>query len=208
MFTFLYYLLPIGIIVLCLFGILLYFKSQMNQLTSLRFTLPLSLMIFMISITISTWTPLSPLPFYQQHLHVQKVNDQYKTAESYLDSLVNKELFGLNTTVKKHVTHHHFSMAQKKINNIDDREKQKELMKKHSDYLVIYEQHIGGKIIQQIQLEHLSVSEYSHLTVQDYDDVRYQIRKQIQSPKTEKVLLERVQKLQNEHDIEYPLESG
>ncbi len=207
MFTFFYYLLPIGIIVLCLFGILLYFKSQMNQLTSLRFTLPLSLIIFMIGITISTWTPLSPLPFYQQHLHVQKVNDQYKTAESYLDSLVNKELFGLNTTVKNHVTHRHFSMAHKKINNIDDREKQKELMIKHSNYLAIYEQHIGDKIIQQIQLEHLSVSEYSHLTVQDYDKVRYQIRKQIQNPKTEKVFLERVQKLQNEHDIEYRLDS-
>lgn len=203
MFTFLYYMMPVCIIALCLFGILLWLSSQIDHLRSLRFTVPLSLMIFIIGITISTWTPLSPLPFYQQHLHVQKVNEQYKIAERYLDSLMNKGFLDFNTTAKKHVTHHHFSVAQQKINRIDDREKRKALMNKHSDYLAIYEQRIGDNLIQKIQLEHLSVSEYNHLTAQDYDNVRYQIRQQIQNPQTEKDFLERVQKLQKEHDTLY-----
>lgn len=203
MFTFLYYVMPVCIIALCLFGILVWLSSQIDHLRSLRFTVPLSLIIFIIGITISTWTPLSPLPFYQQHLHVQKVNEQYKVAESYLDSFVNKGLLDFNTTVKKHVTHRHFSVAQQKINRIDDREKRKALMNKHSEYLAIYEQRIGDKLIQQIQLEHLSVSEYSELTAHDYDDVRYQIRQRIQNPQTEKDFLERVQKLQKEHDTLY-----
>lgn len=109
---------------------------------------------------------------------------------------MNQGLFNFNTTVKKHVTHRHFSLAQKKINHIDDREKRNALMNKHHDYLAIYENRIGDNLIQKIQLEHLSVSEYSHLTAQDYDNVRYQIRQQIQSPQTEKDFLERVQKLQ------------
>ncbi|OYN37293.1 hypothetical protein B7D92_08965 [Staphylococcus aureus] len=203
MFTFLYYVMPVCIIALCLFGILLWLSSQIDHIRSLRFTVPLSLIIFIIGITISTWTPLSPLPFYQQHLHVQKVNEQYKVAESYLDSLMNKGLLDFNTTVKKHVTHRHFSVAQQKINRIDDREKRKALMNKHSEYLAIYEQRMGDNLIQQIQLEHLSVSEYSHLTAQDYDNVRYQIRQQIQNLQTEKDFLERVQKLQKDHDILY-----
>lgn len=204
MFTFLYYVMPVCIIALCLFGILLWLSSQIDYFKSLRFTLPLSLIIFIIGITISTWTPLSPLPFYQQHLHVQKVNEQYKVAESYLDSLMNKGLLDFNTTVKKHVTHRHFSVAQQKINRIDNREKRKALMNKHSEYLVIYENRIGDKLIQQIQLEHLSGSEYSQLTAQDYNNVRYQIRQQIQNAQTEKEFLERVQKLQKEHDTLYP----
>ncbi|WZE74172.1 hypothetical protein QA538_11265 (plasmid) [Macrococcus sp. CCM 2573] len=203
MFTFLYYVMPVFIIALCLFGIFLWLSSQIDYFKSLRFTLPLSLMIFIIGITLSTWTPLSPLPFYQQHLHVQKVNEQYKVAESYLDNLMNKGFLDFNTTVKKHVTHHHFSVAQQKINRIDDREKRKALMNKHSEYLAIYEKRIGDNLIQQIQLEHLSVSEYSQLTAQDYNNVRYQIRQQIQNPQTEKDFLERVQKLQKEHDTLY-----
>lgn len=203
MFTFLYYVMPFCIIVLCLFGILLWLSSQIDHLKSLRFTVPLTLMIFIIGITISTWTPLSPLPFYQQHLHVQKVNEQYEVAESYLDNLMNKGFLDFNATVKKHVTHHHFSVAQQKINRIDEREKRKALMNKHSEYLAIYEQRIGDNLIQQIQLEHLSVSEYSHLTAQDYDNLRYQIRQQIQNPQTEKNFLERVQKLQKDHDNLY-----
>lgn len=203
MFTFLYYVMPVCIIALCLFGIFLWLSSQIDHLRSLRFTVPLSLIVFIIGITISTWTPLSPLPFYQKHLHVQKVNEQYKVAESYLDSLMNKGFLDLNTTVKKHVTQRHFSVAQQKINRIDDREKRKTLMNRHSDYLAIYEQRIGDNLIQKIQLEHLSVSEYSQLTAQEYNNVRYQIRKQIQDPQTEKYFLERVQKLQKEHDILY-----
>lgn len=199
MFTFLYYVMPVCIIALCLFGILLWLSSQIDYFKSLRFTLPLSLIIFIIGITISTWTPLSPFPFYQQHLHVQKVNEQYKVAESYLDNLMNKGFLDFNTTVKKHVTHRHFSVAQQKINRIEDREKRKALMNKHSEYLAIYEQRIGDNLIQQIQLEHLSVSEYSQLTAQDYNNVRYQIRQQIQNSQTEKNFLERVQKLQKEH---------
>lgn len=203
MFTFLYYVMPVCIIALCLFGMFLWFLSQIDHIRSLRFTVPLSLMIFIIGITISTWTPLSPLPFYQQHLHVQKVNEQYKVAESYLDSLMNKGFLDFNTTVKKHVTHRHFSVAQQKINRIDDREKRKALMNKHSEYLSIYEQRIGDNLIQKIQLEHLSVSEYSQLTAQDYNNVRYQIQQQIQDSQTEKDFLERVQKLQKNHDILY-----
>ncbi|MCE4958043.1 hypothetical protein [Macrococcoides caseolyticum] len=203
MFTFLYYVMPVCIIALCLFGIFLWLSSQINHLKSLRFTVPLSLIIFIIGITISTWTPLSPLPFYQQHLHVQKVNEQYKVAEHYLDNLMNQGLFNFNTTVKNHVTHRHFSVAQKKINHIDDREKRKSLMNKHNEYLAIYEKRIGDNLIQKIQLEHLSVYEYSHLTAQDYDNVRYQIRQQIQNPQTEKDFLERVQKLQKDHDTLY-----
>lgn len=203
MFTFLYYVIPVCIIALCLFGIFLCLSSQIDHLRSLRFTVPLSLIVFIIGITMSTWTPLSPLPFYQQHLHVQKVNEQYKVAESYLDNLMNKGFLDFNTTVKKHVTHRHFSVAQQKINRIDDREKRKALMNKHSEYLAIYEQRIGDNLIQQIQLEHLSVSEYSQLTAQDYDNVRYQIRQQIQDAQTEKYFLERVQKLQKEHDTLY-----
>lgn len=203
MFTFLYYLMPVCIIVLCLFGIFLWLSSQIDHFKSLRFTVPLSLMIFIIGITISTWTPLSPFPFYQQHLHVQKVNEQYKVAESYLDNLMNKGFLDFNTTVKKHVTHRHFSVAQQKINRIDDREKRKALMNKHSEYLAIYEQRIGDNLIRKIQLEHLSVSEYSQLTAQDYNNVRYQIRQQIQNSQTEKDFLERVQKLQKEHDTLY-----
>ncbi|QIH77037.1 hypothetical protein GTN31_12045 (plasmid) [Macrococcoides canis] len=203
MFTFLYYVMPVCIIALCLFGIFLWLSSQINHLRSLRFTVPLSLIIFIIGITISTWTPLSPLPFYQQHLHVQKVNEQYKVAESYLDSLMNKGFLDFNTTVKKHVTHRHFSVAQQKINRIDDREKRKALMNKHSEYLAIYEKRMGDNLIRKIQLEHLSVSEYSQLTAQDYNNVRYQIRQQIQNPQTEKDFLERVQKLQKEHDTLY-----
>lgn len=203
MFTFLYYVMPVCIIALCLFGIFLWLSSQIDHLRSLRFTLPLSLIFFIIGITISTWTPLSPLPFYQQHLHIQKVKEQYKIAENYLDSLMNKGLLDLNTTVKKHVTHRHFSVAQQKINRIDDHEKRKVLMNKHSEYLAIYEKRIGDHLIQKIQLEHLSVSEYSQLTAQDYDNVRYQIRQQIQDPQTEKDFLERVQKLQKEHDTLY-----
>lgn len=203
MFTFLYYVMPVCIIALCLFGIFLWLSSQIDHLRSLRFTLPLSLIFFIIGITISTWTPLSPLPFYQQHLHVQKVNEQYKVAESYLDSLMNKGFLDFNTTVKKHVTHRHFSVAQQKINRINDREKRKALMNKHSEYLAIYEQRIGDNLIQQIQLEHLSVSEYSQLTAQNYDNVRYQIQQQIQNPQTEKEFLARVQKLQKEHDTLY-----
>lgn len=203
MFTFLYYVVPVCIIALCLFGIFLWLSSQIDHIRSLRFTVPLSLITFIIGITVSTWTPLSPLPFYQQHLHVQKVNEQYKIAESYLDNLMNKRFLDFNTTVKKHVTHRHFSVAQQKINRIDDREKRKALMNKHSEYLAIYEQRIGDNLIQQIQLEHLSVSEYSQLTAQDYNNVRYQIRQQIQNPQTEKEFLERVQKLQKEHDTLY-----
>ncbi|HHA6081273.1 TPA: hypothetical protein ACOM7Y_002688 [Staphylococcus aureus] len=203
MFTFLYYVMPVCIIALCLFGIFLWLSSQIDHLRSLRFTLPLSLIFFIIGITISTWTPLSPLPFYQQHLHVQKVNEQYKVAESYLDSLMNKGFLDFNTTVKKHVTHRHFSVAQQKINRINDREKRKALMNKHSEYLAIYEKRIGDNLIQQIQLEHLSVSEYSQLTAQNYDNVRYQIQQQIQNPQTEKEFLARVQKLQKEHDTLY-----
>lgn len=203
MFTFLYYVMPVCIIALCLFGIFLWLSSQIDHLRSLRFTLPLSLIFFIIGITISTWTPLSPLPFYQQHLHVQKVNEQYKVAESYLDSLMNKGFLDFNTTVKKHVTHRHFSVAQQKINRIDDREKRKALMNKHSEYLAIYEKRIGDNLIQKIQLEHLSVSEYSQLTAQNYDNVRYQIQQQIQNPQTEKEFLARVQKLQKEHDTLY-----
>lgn len=203
MFTFLYYVMPVCIIALCLFGIFLWLSSQIDYFRSLRFTVPLSLIIFIIGITISTWTPLSPLPFYQQHLHVQKVNEQYKVAERYLDNLMNKGLLDFNTTVKKYVTHRHFSVAQQKIHRIDDREKRKALMNRHSEYLAIYEKRIGDNLIQKIQLEHLSVSEYSHLTEQDYDNVRYQIRQQIQDPQTEKDFLERVQKLQKEHDIPY-----
>lgn len=203
MFTFLYYVMPVCIIALCLFGIFLWLSSQIDHIRSLRFTVPLSLIVFIIGITISTWTPLSPLPFYQQHLHVQKVNEQYKVAESYLDSLMNKGLLDFNTTVKKHVTHRHFSVAQQKINRIDDREKRKALMNRHSEYLAIYEQRIGDHLIQQIQLEHLSVFEYSQLTAQDYNNVRYQIRQQIQNPQTEKDFLERVQKLQKEQDTLY-----
>lgn len=203
MFTFLYYVMPVCIIALCLFGMFLWLSSQIDHLRSLRFTAPLSLMIFIIGITISTWTPLSPLPFYQQHLHVQKVNEQYKVAESYLDSLMNKGFLDFNTTVKKHVTHRHFSVAQQKINRIDDREKRKALMNKHSEYLAIYEQRIGDNLIRKIQLEHLSVSEYSQLTAQEYNNVRYQIRQQIQDPQTEKDFLERVQKLQKEHNTLY-----
>lgn len=203
MFTFLYYVMPVCVIALCLFGIFLWLSSQIDHLRSLRFTVPLSLMIFIIGITISTWTPLSPLPFYQQHLHVQKVNEQYKVAESYLDNLMNKGFLDFNTTVKKHVTHRHFSVAQQKINRIDDREKRKALMNKHSEYLAIYEQNIGDKILKQIELEHLNVSEYGNLTAQNYDNVRYQIRQQIQDPQTEKDFLERVQKLQKEHDTLY-----
>lgn len=203
MFTFLYYVMPVCIIALCLFGMFLWLSSQIDHLRSLRFTVPLSLIIFIIGITMSTWTPLSPLPFYQQHLHVQKVNEQYKVAESYLDNLMNKGFLDLNTTVKKHVTHRHFSVAQQKINRIDDREKRKALMNKHSEYLAIYEKRIGDNLIQQIQLEHLSVSEYSQLTAQDYNNVRYQIRQQIQNPQTQKDFLERVQKLQKDHDTLY-----
>lgn len=203
MFTFLYYVMPVCIIALCLFGMFLWLSSQIDHLRSLRFTVPISLIVFIIGITMSTWTPLSPLPFYQQHLHIQKVNEQYKVAESYLDSLMNKGFLDFNTTVKKHVTHRHFSVAQQKINRIDDREKRKALMNKHSEYLAIYEQRIGDKLIRKIQLEHLSVSEYSHLTTQDYDNVRYQIRQQIQDPQTEKDFLERVQKLQKEHNTLY-----
>lgn len=203
MYTFLYYVMPVCIIALCLFGIFLWLSSQIDYFRSLRFTVPLSLIIFIIGITISTWTPLSPLPFYQQHLHVQKVNEQYKVAESYLDNLMNKGFLDFNTTVKKHVTHHHFSVAQQKINRIDDREKRKALMNKHSEYLAIYEKRIGDHLIQQIQLEHLSVSEYSQLTAQDYKNLRYQIRQQIQNPQTEKDFLERVQKLQKDHDTLY-----
>lgn len=203
MFTFLYYVMPVCIIALCLFGIFLWLSSQIDHIRLLRFTVLLSLLIFIIGITISTWTPLSPLPFYQQHLHIQKVHEQYKIAENYLDSLMNKGLLDLNTTVKKHVTHRHFSVAQQKINRIDDREKRKALMNKHSEYLAIYEKRIGDNLIRKIQLEHLSVSEYSHLTEQDYDNVRYQIRQQIQDPQTEKDFLERVQKLQKEHDTPY-----
>lgn len=203
MFTFLYYVMPVCIIALCLFGIFLWLSSQIDHLRSLRFTLPLSLIFFIIGITISTWTPLSPLPFYQQHLHVQKVNEQYKVAESYLDSLMNKGFLDFNTTVKKHVTHRHFSVAQQKINRINDREKRKALMSRHSEYLAIYEKRIGDNLIQQIQLEHLSVSEYSQLTAQNYDNVRYQIQQQIQNPQTEKEFLARVQKLQKEHDTLY-----
>ena len=203
MFTFLYYVVPVCIIALCLFGIFLWLSSQIDHIRSLRFTVPLSLITFIIGITVSTWTPLSPLPFYQQHLHVQKVNEQYKIAESYLDNLMNKRFLDFNTTVKKHVTHRHFSVAQQKINRIDDREKRKALMNKHSEYLAIYEKRIGDNLIQQIQLEHLSVSEYSQLTAQDYNNVRYQIRQQIQNPQTEKEFLERVQKLQKEHDTLY-----
>lgn len=203
MFTFLYYVMPVCVIALCLFGIFLWLSSQIDHLRSLRFTVPLSLIVFIIGITMSTWTPLSPLPFYQQHLHVQKVNEQYKVAESYLDSLMNKGFLDFNTTVKKHVAHRHFGIAQQKINRIDDREKRKALMNKHSEYLSIYEKHIGDNLIQKIQLEHLSVSEYSQLTAQDYDNVRYQIRQQIQDPQTEKDFLERVQKLQKNHDILY-----
>lgn len=203
MFTFLYYVIPVCIIALCLFGMFLWFSSQIDHLRSLRFTVPLSLIIFIIGITISTWTPLSPLPFYQQHLHIQKVNEQYKVAESYLDSLMNKGFLDFNTTVKKHVTHRHFSVAQQKINRIDDHEKRKALMNRHREYLAIYEKRMGDNLIQKIQLEHLSVSEYSHLIAQDYDNVRYQIRQQIQDPQTEKDFLERVQKLQKEHDIPY-----
>lgn len=203
MFTFLYYVMPVCIIALCLFGMFLWLSSQIDHLRSLRFTVPISLIVFIIGITMSTWTPLSPLPFYQQHLHIQKVNEQYKVAESYLDSLMNKGFLDFNTTVKKHVTHRHFSVAQQKINRINDREKRKALMNKHSEYLAIYEQRIGDKLIRKIQLEHLSVSEYSHLTTQDYDNVRYQIRQQIQDPQTEKDFLERVQKLQKEHNTLY-----
>lgn len=203
MFTFLYYVMPVCIIALCLFGIFLWLSSQIDHIRSLRFTVPLSLIVFIIGITISTWTPLSPLPFYQQHLHAQKVNEQYKVAESYLDNLMNKGFLDFNTTVKKHVTHHHFSVAQQKINRIDDREKRKALMNKHSEYLAIYEKRIGDHLIQQIQLEHLSVSEYSQLTAQDYKNLRYQIRQQIQDPQTEKDFLERVQKLQKDHDTLY-----
>ncbi|TDL33478.1 hypothetical protein EVU91_13270 [Macrococcoides bohemicum] len=203
MYTFLYYVMPVCIIALCLFGMFLWLSSQIDHLKSLRFTLPISLMIFIIGITISTWTPLSPLPFYQQHLHVQKVNEQYKVAESYLDNLMNKGFLDFNTTVKKHVTHRHFSVAQQKINRIDNREKRKLLMNKHSEYLAIYEQRIGDNLIRKIQLEDLSVSEYSQLTAQDYDNVRYQIRQQIQNPQTEKEFLERVQKLQKDHDSLY-----
>ncbi|WP_246143168.1 hypothetical protein [Macrococcus equipercicus] len=116
---------------------------------------------------------------------------------------MNKGLLDFNTTVKKHVTHRHFSVAQQKINQIDDREKRKILMNKHSEYLAIYEKRIGDNLIRKIQLEHLSVSEYSHLTAQDYDNVRYQIRQQIQNSQTEKDFLERVQKLQKEHDTLY-----
>jgi len=151
----------------------------------------------------STWTLLSPLPFYQQHLHVQKVKEQYTIAQNYLDSLMNKGLLDFHTTVKKHVTHRHFLVAQQKINQIDDYKKRKALMNRHREYLAVYEQHIGDKIIQQIQLEHLSVSEYSHLTAQDYDNVRYQIRQQIQNPQTQKNFLERTQKLQKDHDSLY-----
>lgn len=203
MFTFLYYVMPVCVIALCLFEILVWLSSQIDHLRSLRFTVPLSLIIFIIGITMSTWTPLSPLPFYQQHLHVQKVNEQYKVAEHYLDGLMNQGLFNFNTTVKKHVTHRHFSVAQQKINRIDDHEKRKALMNKHSEYLAIYEQRIGDNLIRKIQLEHLSVSEYSHLTAQEYNNVRYQIRQQIQNPQTEKYFLERVQKLQKDHDSLY-----
>lgn len=203
MFTFFYYVIPICIVVLCLFGILLLLGSQANHLKSLRFTLPLSILIFMMGVTISTWTPLSPLPFYHQHLHVQKVNEQYKITKSYLNDLVNKGFLNLNTTVKKHVTHRQFSVAQKKINRIDDLEKRKDLMKTYHEYLAIYEQNIGDKILKQIELEHLNVSEYGNLTAQNYDNVRYQIRQQIQDPQTEKDFLERVQKLQKEHDTIY-----
>lgn len=203
MFTFLYYVMPVCIIALCLFGIFLWFSIQIDHLRSLRFTVPLSLIIFIIGITISTWTPLSPLPFYQQHLHVQKVNEQYKVVENYLNSLMNKGLLDFNTTVKKHVTHRHFSVAQQKINRIDDYEKRKALMNRHREYLAIYEKRIGDNLIQKIQLEHLSVSEYSQLTAQNYDNVRYQIQQQIQNPQTEKEFLARVQKLQKEHDTLY-----
>lgn len=203
MFTFLYYSLPVSIIVLCVFGILLLYGGQVQHVRSLRFTIPLAFILMIIGITLSTWTPLAPFPFYQQHLQVQKVNKQYKTAEVYLDSLVNKGLFDLNTTVKKHVTHHHFLVVQKKINQIDDLEKRSEIKNKSTEYLAIYENHIGNKIIQQIQLEHLNISEYGNLTAQDYDNVRYQIQQQIQDPQTEKAFLNRVSKLQKEHDIQY-----
>ncbi|BAH18677.1 hypothetical protein [Macrococcoides caseolyticum] len=203
MFTFLYYVMPVCIIALCLFGMFLWLSSQIDHLRSLRFTVPVSLIVFIIGITMSTWTPLSPLPFYQQHLHVQKVNEQYKVAESYLDNLMNKGFLDFNTTVKKHVTHRHFSVAQQKINRIDDREKRKSLMNKHSEYLAIYEQRIGDNLIRKIQLEHLSVSEYNQLTAQEYNNVRYQIRQQIQNPQTEKDFLEHVQKLQKDHDSLY-----
>lgn len=158
-------------------------------------------MLFGIGFTISTWTPLSPLPYYQAHLHVQKVQQQSKIAETYLEGLVDKGL--LDTTVKKHVTHQHFSVAQKKINQIDDPKKRKALMDKHSDYLSTYEHQIGDRLIQNLQLEHLSISEYSNLTAQDYENVRYQIQQQIQTPRTQQFFLERVEKLQKRPDLEY-----
>ncbi|MCU7558621.1 hypothetical protein OCL94_12915 [Macrococcus sp. TMW 2.2395] len=155
----------------------------------------------MIGLTLSIWTPLSPFPFYQQHLHVQKVNVQYKAADAYLNSLMDDSI--LYTTVKNHVTHRHFSVAKEKINKIDDQDKREALMNKYHNGLAVYEKKIGDQIIQQIQLENISISQYSHLTAQDYDNVRYQIQQQIQDPETKKTYLERVQKLQRNHDIEY-----
>lgn len=201
MFTLLYYGIPICIVALCLYLIFVLTAKLEDHLASLRFTLPLSVMLFGIGFTISVWTPLSPLPYYQAHLHVQKVQQQSKTAETYLEGLVDKGL--LDTTVKKHVTHQHFSVAQKKISQIDDPRKRKALMDKHNDYLSTYEHQIGDRLIQKLQLEHLSISEYSNLTAHDYDNVRYQIQQQIQTPRTEQFFLERVEKLQKRHDLEY-----
>ncbi|WP_207652460.1 hypothetical protein, partial [Clostridium botulinum] len=62
---------------------------------------------------------------------------------------------------------------------------------------------IGDRLIQKLQLENLSISEYSNLSAHDYDNVCYQIQQQIQTPRTEQFFLERVEKLQKRHTLEY-----
>ncbi len=203
MFTFLYYVIPAVIILLCLIGIFILYDRQVNHLRKLRFTVPLSLILLTISASISTWTDLSPLPFHRQHLHHQEVNRKYQEAENALKSLVDNGFLKIGPEVRKNVNRRDFIKARQKIQTVPDKECQKDLMNQYNEYLSIYENHLGKTILHQISQHHLSVSAYSQLTAQDYEKTREQIQQQIQDPQLRARFMKDIDQAQRSHDLLY-----
>ena len=96
-----------------------------------------------------------------------------------------------------------FIKARQKIQAVPDKERQKDLMKQYDEYLIIYENHLGKTILHQISQHHLSVSAYSQLTAQDYENTRQQIQQQIQDPQLRARLMKDIDQSQRSHDLLY-----
>lgn len=203
MFTFLYYVIPAVMILLCLIGIFILYDRQVNHLRKLRFTVPLSLILLTISASISTWTDLSPLPFHRQHLYHQEVNRKYQEAENALQSLVDDGFLKIEPEVREKVNRRDFLKARQKIQAVPDKERQKDLIRQYDEYLIIYETHLGKSILHQISQHHLSVSAYSQLTAQDYENTRQQIQQQIQDPQLRARFMKDIDQSQRSHDLLY-----